>query len=159
MPDNQTTKYSGARLDQNAADIVTSVIVKDSGGDVLPIPIQDYISKGVQPPLSAISCQYGRPYLVNQTVALPRKLDPCPFCGGTDVEEDENEEYIACYTCGASGPMKTENESPTVKWNTRNAICRPGDPNEMVPSRHGRRGVRNGREHHRSLCDVDRPAR
>jgi Lar family restriction alleviation protein len=74
------------------------------------------------------------------------KLDPCPFCGSTDVELDENptttcgdaDVYVLCQECQAQGPpcrvgCRDEEEDGPIDleaeaaefWNRRGS-ARPG---------------------------------
>lgn len=57
------------------------------------------------------------------------ELKPCPFCGGTDIRIDLEDEYnnwrIMCYNC--SGRMIGYSKSRTItKWNTRTPKERGG---------------------------------
>lgn len=47
----------------------------------------------------------------------PVPLDPCPFCGGTDL--NEGEEQIVCNTCSAMGPVAGSGMDERGAWNKR----------------------------------------
>ena len=57
-------------------------------------------------------------------------LKPCPFCGGTDIRIDLEDEYnnwrIMCYKC--LGRITGYSKSRTItKWNTRTPKERGGE--------------------------------
>lgn len=115
------TKYIGIQLIRAADGKVRHVQVGYSGGGEQAISVQDYLDRNVMPPLDTLRCQHGLAYESDGTMAPVETLKPCPFCGSTDIQEDDTAEYIACYGCGASGPSKTETLSPSTRWNARYA--------------------------------------
>lgn len=45
---------------------------------------------------------------------------PCPFCGSTMVEDDDDDDRIQCCNCGAMGPSNGEmGETQEDLWNDR----------------------------------------
>lgn len=54
-------------------------------------------------------------------------LKPCPFCGGTEVDEDSKAAYfsrgtwhwLVCVRCYACGPRRRNQEEARASWNTR----------------------------------------
>ena len=58
--------------------------------------------------------------------AQARALQPCPFCGGNDVDAEfarsDNDIFSAgCMTCGGVGPNATPERDQVDAWNTRAA--------------------------------------
>lgn len=47
-------------------------------------------------------------------------IEPCPFCGGTDiVVDDDLLTYLFCNDCGANLPGKEGLTAAVSAWNTR----------------------------------------
>ena len=60
-------------------------------------------------------------------------LKPCPFCGGTDIQDMAQSLY--CRECGAEGPVATDlfdRASLATAWNRR-ASDAPWQPIETAP--------------------------
>lgn len=54
------------------------------------------------------------------------EIEPCPFCGNSEVEWDElydsstgTYQYLSCSECGCSGPLGKTHEEAAELWNTR----------------------------------------
>jgi Lar family restriction alleviation protein len=51
------------------------------------------------------------------------ELKPCPFCGnkkvGIQIYFDAVREYVCCYKCYASGPLKQTGKAAIAAWNKR----------------------------------------
>lgn len=60
-------------------------------------------------------------------------LKPCPFCGGRDLDlmVAMRECYWSCNDCDADGPMCSEKEGATEKWNTRAALEQKAEAEAM----------------------------
>ena len=54
---------------------------------------------------------------------MTAKLKPCPFCGSTIVEMDDNAApfFVVCLHCQASGPMYDSWNAAATAWNRRAA--------------------------------------
>ena len=46
------------------------------------------------------------------------ELKPCPFCGGAEIEMEDNA-YMRCASCGASSGWKDNPVEAINDWNTR----------------------------------------
>lgn len=46
------------------------------------------------------------------------ELKPCPFCGGTEIEMEDNA-YMRCTSCGASSGWKYDPVEAIEAWNNR----------------------------------------
>ena len=49
-----------------------------------------------------------------------RLMQPCPFCGGTDLDIEETQGYyLICHACGARGPDGCTNLHAVDLWQSR----------------------------------------
>ena len=58
----------------------------------------------------------------NETPTPAQQLEPCPFCGSSDVHVGGMIPWVECADCGACGPVAqplAENEIAERLWNTR----------------------------------------
>ena len=57
----------------------------------------------------------------------------CPGCGGDDLKERYvcGDHFVACQTCGWTGPMKNSPAEARLAWNTRAAV--EGDDGKENP--------------------------
>lgn len=53
----------------------------------------------------------------------PSVVEPCPFCGGTKIEEGYGTKeigFMVCMTCGAEGPVVVgTQQAAAAEWNRR----------------------------------------
>ncbi len=51
------------------------------------------------------------------------KLKPCPFCGKSSAiyveQETEEQWFVICYDCSASGPYMQSKQAALDAWNKR----------------------------------------
>lgn len=69
------------------------------------------------------ACSYflGEATEVGEPIEVPMNLryEPCPFCGGFNLQTHAYDNVIRCNTCGARGPETPSISSSDERWNNR----------------------------------------
>lgn len=64
------------------------------------------------------------------------KLEPCPFCGNTGVDDIVvvgSRAWITCNNCRTLGPEAETREEAVKLWNKRTARIKPVNINQIIP--------------------------
>lgn len=81
-------------------------------------------------------CEQHRGDITPERERIKTTIDPCPFCGGDqlEIEGDRIRNWIICHGCDAAGPVQPGALAAVASWNHREAARAKSTQDESAPS-------------------------